>query len=481
MLEELRAAVRRDPALHGHRKPEALLYPGVWAVWIHRLAHRLHERRVPFVPRLISQLARTVTGIEIHPGARIGRRLFIDHGAGVVIGETAVIGDDVTLYHHVTLGGRGHRSDAKGAPRHPVVGDRVTVGVGASILGRVHVGGDASIGAHALVLADVHAGTRVHAPVAPTVIRREPVPGIHPNVLSLIGATPAVSLSRFGAGLPARLVAKLESANPGGSVKDRIARAMIEAAEDGGLLRPGSCIVEPTSGNTGIGLAMVAASKGYRLTLTMPESMSAERRALLAAYGAELILTPAALGMKGAIAEAERLAAEHGWFMPQQFANPANPDIHLRTTAQEIWQDTGGEIDLLVCGVGTGGTITGVGRFLRERKPQVRVVAVEPAESAVLSGRAPGPHGIQGIGAGFVPEVLDTGIYDEVVRVDVEQAREAARRLARTEGILAGVSAGAALHAASTLAARPDNAGRLVVVVLPDTGERYLSTPLFTP
>ncbi|MFI7707565.1 cysteine synthase A [Nonomuraea sp. NPDC049480] len=479
MLEDLRAATRRDPALHGHHKLEAILYPGVWAVWIHRLAHRLHRRRMPFLPRLISQLARALTGIEIHPGARIGRRLFIDHGAGVVIGETAVIGDDVTLYHHVTLGGRGHRSDAKGTPRHPVICDRVTVGVGASILGRVHVGDDASIGAHALVLADVPAGGRVPAPTS-TVIRRDPMPSIHLNVLSLIGSTPLVNLSRFGASLPARLTAKLESANPGGSVKDRIAHAMIEAAEDAGLLGPGARIVEPTSGNTGIGLAMVAAAKGYRLTLAMPESMSLERRALLAAYGAELILTPAALGMKGAIAEAERLAAEHGWFMPQQFANPANPDIHLRTTAQEIWADTGGEIDLLVCGVGTGGTITGVGRFLREKKPQVRVIAVEPAESAVLSGRAPGPHGIQGIGAGFIPEVLDTAVYDEVVRVDVAQARDAARRLARTEGILAGISAGAALHAASAVAARPENDGRLIVVVLPDTGERYLSTPLFT-
>ncbi|MFF0572478.1 cysteine synthase A [Streptosporangium saharense] len=478
MLEDLRIAVRRDPALHGRHRPEAILYPGVWAVWTHRLAHLLHRRRVPFVPRLISQLSRALTGIEIHPGARIGRRLFIDHGTGVVIGETTVIGDDVTLYQQTTLGGRGFQCDREGTPRHPVLGDRVTVGVGASVLGRVHVGDDASIGAHALVLTDVPAGVRVHVP--PALPRRQPMPDIHPDVLSLVGSTPLVSLSRFGAGLTARIAAKLESANPGGSVKDRIARAMIESAEDAGLLTPESHLVEPTSGNTGIGLAMVAAVKGYRLTLTMPESMSAERRALLTAYGAELVLTPAALGMKGAIAEAERLAAQPGWFMLQQFANPANPDVHLRTTAQEIWSDTGGEIDLLVCGVGTGGTITGVGRFLREKKPQVRVVAVEPAESAVLSGQAPGPHGIQGLGAGFVPDVLDTGVYDEVVRVDVEQARETARRLARTEGILAGVSGGAALHAAQTVAARAENAGRLVVVVLPDTGERYLSTPLFT-
>ncbi|GII04345.1 cysteine synthase A [Planobispora takensis] len=302
---------------------------------------------------------------------------------------------------------------------------------------------------------------------------------IHPDVLSLIGRTPLVRLSRFGADLPGDLVAKLESANPGGSVKDRIARAMIEAAEDEGRLVPGAHIIEPTSGNTGIGLAMVAAARGYRLTLTMPESMSLERRALLAAYGAEIVLTPAAAGMKGAIAAAAELAGEHGWFMPQQFANPANPDVHLRTTAQEIWDDTDGAVDVLVSGVGTGGTVTGVGRFLREKKPEVHVVAVEPAESPVLSGGEPGPHGIQGIGAGFVPEVLDAGVYDEILRTDVDGARDAARRLARTEGILAGVSGGAALHAAAVVAARPENEGRLVVVVLPDTGERYLSTPLF--
>lgn len=305
------------------------------------------------------------------------------------------------------------------------------------------------------------------------------MPTIHSDVLSLIGHTPLVRLSRFGAGLPGRLAAKLESANPGGSVKDRIALAMVEAAEADGRLAPGAHLVEPTSGNTGIGLALVAAAKGYRLTLTMPESMSVERRSLLAAYGAELVLTPAAGGMSGAVAEAARLAEENDWFMPQQFANPANPDVHLRTTAQEIWEDTEGLVDVLVSGVGTGGTITGVGRFLRDKKPGVRVIAVEPAESPVLSGGEPGPHGIQGIGAGFVPEVLDTAIYDEVARVNVADARATARALARTEGILAGVSSGAALHVAEAVARRPDSEGGLVVVILPDTGERYLSTPLY--
>jgi cysteine synthase A len=302
---------------------------------------------------------------------------------------------------------------------------------------------------------------------------------IHPSVLGLIGRTPMVELSRFGAGLPARLVGKLESANPGGSVKDRIAISMIEAAEEAGLLPPGVEIIEPTSGNTGIGLAMVAAAKGYRLTLTMPESMSVERRALLAAYGAQIVLTPAAEGMRGAVARAVELAKQPATFMPQQFENPANPDIHRRTTAQEVWEDTNGEVDVFVSGVGTGGTVTGVSEVLRHKKPGVHIVAVEPTESPVLSGGSPGPHGIQGIGAGFVPAVLDTSAYDEIIQVDVTQGRVAARRLARTEGILVGVSSGAALHAAIAVAGRDEHAGKLIVVVLPDNGERYLSTPLF--
>ena len=301
----------------------------------------------------------------------------------------------------------------------------------------------------------------------------------YPSVLALIGRTPLVELARFGADLPVRLLAKVEAANPGGSVKDRIALAMIEDAEERGLLGPGAHLVEPTSGNTGIGLALVAAAKGYRVTFTMPESMSAERRAILSAYGAAFVLTPAAQGMSGAVAAARDLAAREGWFMPSQFENAANPDIHRRTTAQEIWDDTDGSVDVLVAGVGTGGTVTGVGQVLKEKKPGVTVVAVEPAESPVLSGGAAGPHGIQGIGAGFVPAVLDTAAYDEVRTVTVEQARSAARALARTEGILAGVSSGAALHAARSVATEPRHHGAAVVVVLPDTGERYLSTPLF--
>lgn len=304
---------------------------------------------------------------------------------------------------------------------------------------------------------------------------------LHPDITALIGRTPLVELRRYGQGVPGRLVAKLESANPGGSVKDRIALAMVEAAERDGRLPEGGTIVEPTSGNTGIGLAMVAAAKGYDAVFTMPESMSLERRKLLTAYGARIELTPRDLGMKGAIARAAELVEEHGWFMPQQFENPANPEVHRRTTAEEVWADTGGDLDAFVSGIGTGGTITGVGAVLKERRPSVHVVAVEPEESAVLSGEEPAPHPIQGIGAGFVPDVLDTEVYDEIIRVDARSAAEATRRLARTEGILAGISSGAALHAAEQVARRPELEGKVVVVVLPDTGERYLSTDLFEP
>ncbi|MGE5604169.1 MAG: cysteine synthase A, partial [Bacteroidota bacterium] len=285
---------------------------------------------------------------------------------------------------------------------------------------------------------------------------------------------------KTGAGLQAEVLLKLELFNPGGSVKDRIGLAMIQAAEKSGELRPGSVIIEPTSGNTGIGLASVAAARGYRLILTMPETMSVERRKLLAAYGAELVLTPGSQGMAGAIRKAEELAAEiKGSFIPQQFKNPANPDIHRQTTALEIWNDTEGKVDLVVAGVGTGGTITGVAEVLKAKKNGLKAIAVEPADSPVLSGGQPGPHKIQGIGAGFVPETLNTKIIDEIIKVTTEEAFSASRKLARGEGILIGISSGAALHAALQVAARPENKGKLLVVILPDTGERYLSTGLF--
>ena len=300
------------------------------------------------------------------------------------------------------------------------------------------------------------------------------------NVTQLIGNTPLVRLNHIALGAKAQIAAKLEFFSPAHSVKDRIGAAMIEAAERSGELKPGRVIVEPTSGNTGIALAMVAAAKGYRCILTMPETMSKERRMLLRAYGAELILTPGPDGMGGAIRKAEELAASHpNYFMPQQFKNPANPEIHRRTTAEEIWNDTDGEVDFLVAGVGTGGTITGVGEVLKFRKPSFKVVAVEPDGSPVLSGGKKGPHAIQGIGAGFVPDVLNTKIYDEIIRVRDEDALETARRMAKEEGLLVGISSGAAAWAALQVARRSENTGKLIVVILPDFGERYLSTPLF--
>ena len=299
------------------------------------------------------------------------------------------------------------------------------------------------------------------------------------NITELVGNTPLVELSNLTAGLKARVVVKLESFNPASSVKDRIALAMIDDAEKTGLLTKDTTIVEATSGNTGIGLAMVAAARGYKLVITMPESMSLERRALLRAYGAELVLTPAAEGMSGAIAKANELAAQDGYFMPRQFDNPANPQVHRDTTAQEIWNDTDGQVDILVAGVGTGGTITGVGEVLKAKKDSVQVVAVEPQASPVLSGGQKGPHPIQGIGAGFVPAVLNTEIYDEIVTVANDDAFKVARELAAKEGLLVGISSGAAVKAALELAARDENAGKLIVVIIPSSGERYLSTALF--
>ncbi len=300
------------------------------------------------------------------------------------------------------------------------------------------------------------------------------------NITELIGNTPLVYVQRLTAGLDVRVAAKLEYFNPAHSVKDRIGVSMIEAAERAGQIGPDTVIVEPTSGNTGVALAMVCAQRGYRLILVMPESMSIERRKLLRAYGAELILTPGTGGMGAAIAKAEELAAAdpHVW-IPQQFQNPANPQIHRETTADEIWRDTDGQVDILVAGIGTGGTITGIGEVLKERKPGLQVVAVEPADSPVLSGGEPGPHPIQGIGAGFVPDILNTHIFDAVVRVSGEDTLHTARRMATEEGLLVGISAGAAMWAALHVGARPENQGKLIVVIIPSFGERYLSTPLY--
>ncbi len=305
---------------------------------------------------------------------------------------------------------------------------------------------------------------------------------IYTSVSDLVGHTPLVALANYGksAGAVAEIVAKLEYLNPAGSAKDRIAREMIAEAESSGKLAVGGTIIEPTSGNTGIGLAAIAAAKGYRVIITMPDTMSPERIATMKAYGAEVILTEGKKGMAGAIAKAEEIAAQTpGSIVAGQFTNPANPAAHYKTTGPEIWEDTDGAVDIFVAGVGTGGTITGVGRFLKEKNPAVRIVAVEPAASPVLSGGCAGPHGIQGIGAGFVPDVLDTAVYDEIITVTNDEAYAAGRVLAQTEGILCGISSGAALHGAATVAAREENRGKRVVVLLPDTGTRYLSTPMF--
>ena len=305
---------------------------------------------------------------------------------------------------------------------------------------------------------------------------------VYQSITELVGRTPLLALGKYGAAnnLSATIIAKLEYFNPAGSVKDRIALAMIEDAESRGALKPGAVIIEPTSGNTGIGLAAVAAAKGYRAIFTMPETMSVERRQLLKAYGAEIVLTPGAAGMKGAIARAGELAREiPGGFIPGQFVNPANPKAHFEHTGPEIWADTEGRVDIFVAGVGTGGTVSGVGNYLKSRNPDIRVVAVEPASSPVLSAGKAGPHKIQGIGAGFVPDTLDTSVYDEVFPVENEAAFAAAKSLGRNEGFLVGISSGAALHAATEIAKRPENAGKRIVVLLPDGGDRYLSTPLF--
>jgi len=303
---------------------------------------------------------------------------------------------------------------------------------------------------------------------------------IYDDATKLIGNTPLVRINKLTEGIGATVVGKLEFYNPASSVKDRIGVAIVDAAERSGELKPGGTIVEATSGNTGIALAFVGAARGYDVVLTMPESMSKERRALLRAYGAELILTPASEGMKGAVNRANEVVAERpGAILARQFANEANPEIHRRTTAEEIWADTDGGVDILVAGIGTGGTITGVGQVLKERKPGVQVVGVEPAESPILNGGQPGPHKIQGIGANFVPEILDTGIYDEIIDVDADTAVAVARRAAKEEGLLVGISSGAALHAAIELGRRPENAGKLIVVIIPSFGERYLSSVLY--
>ncbi len=519
-LSELLAAYqRRDPAARG-KLEIFLLYPGVHAILYHRLAHWLWIRRWRFLARCISQWCRLWTGIEIHPGAVIGRRFVIDHGMGIVIGETARIGDDCLLYQGVTLGGTGKEQ----GKRHPTIGNNVLIGAGAKVLGPFTVGDNARIAAGAVVLGEVPSGATAVGVPARIVKADNPVnhtdavdqihvmnpvtdelkelsqrikmlenkmihsmeeinmSKIYTSADQLIGGTPLLELTHIEKelGLEAKLVAKLEYFNPAGSVKDRIAKAMIDDAEAKGLLKPDSVIIEPTSGNTGIGLASVAAARGYRIIIVMPETMSVERRQLMKAYGAELVLTEGAKGMKGAIAKAEELAKETpNSFIPGQFVNPANPTAHYAATGPEIWVDTEGKVDYFVAGVGTGGTVSGVGKFLKEKSPAVKVVAVEPKDSPVLSEGHAGSHKIQGIGAGFVPDTLDTKIYDEVIPVANEDAFALGKLVGKKEGVLVGISSGAALWAAVEIAKRPEAKGKTIVVLLPDTGDRYLSTPLF--
>ena len=504
-MRELTTALKNDirelPLTFLHHDPAArsavevlLLYPGVKALLLHRVAHSLWSHQFFFAARALSEFARFLSGIEIHPGAQIGRRLVIDHGMGVVIGETAVVEDDVCLYQGVTLGGT---SLAK-AKRHPTIRSGALVGMGACVLGNIVVGRNAKVGAGAVVLSDVPDGASVGG-VPATLLghratnegnlnetegnlneRKQKMHGnIYDNIAQTIGNTPLVRLNKVTKDCFAEVVVKLECFNPLSSVKDRMALSMIEDAEKSGKLKPGMRLIEPTSGNTGIGLAFVAAAKGYKLTIVMPETMSMERRLLLKIFGAELILTPGPKGMKGAVALATQLAeSDTSALMLQQFSNPANPQIHVETTAEEIWRDTHGKVDIVVAGVGTGGTVTGVGRGLKAKNPSLKMVAVEPTESAVLLGGAPGPHKIQGIGAGFVPAVLDTHIYEEIIQVASEEAFAWTLRLIQEEGIPAGISSGAVTKAAIDLAKRPENKGKRIVAILASGTERYLSTPL---
>lgn len=452
-------------------------YPAIRAISNHRIAHELYKMEIPLIPRIISELAHFETGIDIHPGAEIGEYFNIDHGTGIVIGQTCIIGNHVTLYQGVTLGAKSFPTDEngnpiKGIPRHPILEDNVTVYSNATILGRITIGRGAVIGGNLWVTEDVEPyGKRVQKN---NLINMS---NIKDNLLQLIGKTPLVRLSNiYKDEYGTEIIAKVEYFNPGGSVKDRAAYAMIEAAETSGKLKKGGTIIEPTSGNTGIGMAWIAALKGYRTILTMPESMSLERRKLLAFLGCEVVLTPAASGMKGALDKAEELQRNTpGSIILQQFSNSANPMVHYNTTANEIMEDSDGVFDVFVACVGTGGTITGTGKRLKELKPNVKIVAVEPESSAVLSGGQAGKHSIQGIGAGFVPDNYDSNTVDKIIQVKDKEAFDMMHSLAKKEGLLVGISSGAAVSAAVKLASNDSYKGKRIIVLLPDTGERYLS------
>ena len=447
-------------------------YPAIRAISNHRIAHELYKMEIPLIPRIISELAHFETGIDIHPGAEIGEYFNIDHGTGIVIGQTCIIGNHVTLYQGVTLGAKSFPTDEngnpiKGIPRHPILEDNVTVYSNATILGRITIGRGAVIGGNLWVTEDVE-------PYGKNNLIN--MSNIKDNLLQLIGKTPLVRLSNiYKDEYGTEIIAKVEYFNPGGSVKDRAAYAMIEAAETSGKLKKDGTIIEPTSGNTGIGMAWIAALKGYKVILTMPETMSIERRKLLKAFGSELVLTPGSEGMKGAIAKAEELNSQiKGSVILQQFKNPANPDIHYMTTANEIIEDAG-KFDVFISCVGTGGSITGIGKRLKEKSPEIEIIAVEPKGSPVLSGGVAGPHKIQGIGAGFIPEIIETSYIDKIIQINDNDAFKMMRDLARKEGLLVGISSGAAVSAAVKLASNDSYKGKRIIVLLPDTGERYLS------
>lgn len=453
-------------------------YPAIRAISNHRIAHELYKMEIPLIPRIISELAHFETGIDIHPGAEIGEYFNIDHGTGIVIGQTCIIGNHVTLYQGVTLGAKSFPTDEngnpiKGIPRHPILEDNVTVYSNATILGRITIGRGAVIGGNLWVTEDVEP----YEKRSTEKIILINMSNIKDNLLQLIGKTPLVRLSNiYKDEYGTEIIAKVEYFNPGGSVKDRAAYAMIEAAETSGKLKKGGTIIEPTSGNTGIGMAWIAALKGYRTILTMPESMSLERRKLLAFLGCEVVLTPAASGMKGALDKAEELQRNTpGSIILQQFSNSANPMVHYNTTANEIMEDSDGVFDVFVACVGTGGTITGTGKRLKELKPNVKIVAVEPESSAVLSGGQAGKHSIQGIGAGFVPDNYDSNTVDKIIQVKDKEAFDMMHSLAKKEGLLVGISSGAAVSAAVKLASNDSYKGKRIIVLLPDTGERYLS------
>jgi|GEM_PF-36668 len=466
-----------------------LLYPGVKAVFFHRVAHLLLGFNIPFLPRLISEISRLLTGIEIHPRAQIGKNVIFDHGMGIVIGETAVVGDEVIIYQGVTLGG----TSLARSKRHPTIGKKTVIGAGAKIMGNITIGASSRIGANSVVIQDVPAGSTVVGipgkildrgikkgeELSHDLITNGDLMKIHDDITKTIGNTPLIRLQRIGKNLPGQVVLKLEFFNPLGSVKDRIGLNMIEAAEKSGALKPGMKVIEPTSGNTGIALAFVCAAKGYSLTLVMPETMSLERRTLLLLLGAEVILTPGPLGIRGSIAKAMELVDKNeNIFMPSQFENPNNPEIHRKTTALEIWNDTDGKVDFVVAGIGTGGTMTGVGEVLKSKKPAVKMIAVEPMESAVISGEKAGPHKIQGLGAGFVPKNFNRAVMDGIEKVSSDDALAMARRLIREEGVPVGISSGASVIAALRIAEKKENQGKLIVAIIPSYTERYLSTLL---